>query len=369
MQLALAEAREAAMAGEVPVGAVVVRDGRVIARGHNAPISGHDPTAHAEIVALRAAAAALGNYRLDGCTLYVTLEPCTMCSGAILHARLDAVVYGAADARTGAAGSVLDVFADGRINHRITVRGGVLADHCATLLRTFFAGRRQQQRAVAEPLRDDALRPPDTAFASWPALPGAVFQRSDLPGFDGLRMVWTAAAPAPNAATDAVAWLCLHGAAGSSTGFAAVAHALAAAGERVVVPDLIGFGRSDKPKREAVHTPERHRSWLRAWADAVLPPRIILVVRPADDALADALVPALADRIVGRWCLPSRAPQPEDAAAYPDRGHAAGPRAVARWPVAAVGDLQAWSVLLAPVGDDAPALDAQVRHAVEYFRA
>ena len=116
MRLALAEARAAADAGEVPVGAVVVKDGRVIATGRNAPIAAHDPTAHAEIVALRAAAEALSNYRLDGCQLFVTLEPCAMCAGAMLHARLDRVVYGAADPKTGAAGSVVNLFADARLN-------------------------------------------------------------------------------------------------------------------------------------------------------------------------------------------------------------------------------------------------------------
>src|SRR6478735_9145031 len=117
MQQALAQAREAAVAGEVPVGAVVVRKGEVIATGRNAPIDGHDPTAHAEIAALRAAAQKLGNYRLEDCELYVTLEPCAMCSGAMLHARLARVVYGAADPKTGAAGSVVAIFGEPRLNH------------------------------------------------------------------------------------------------------------------------------------------------------------------------------------------------------------------------------------------------------------
>ncbi|MBE0588708.1 MAG: tRNA adenosine(34) deaminase TadA, partial [Hydrogenophaga sp.] len=128
MRAALAEAQRAAQAGEVPVGAVVVQAGRVIAIGRNAPIDGLDPTAHAEIVALRAAARALGNYRLDDCTLYVTLEPCAMCSGAMLHARLPRVVFGAADHKTGAAGSVVNLFAEPQLNHQTAVQGGVLAD-------------------------------------------------------------------------------------------------------------------------------------------------------------------------------------------------------------------------------------------------
>ena len=118
MRLALVQARLAAQAGEVPVGAVVVKNGRVLATGRNAPIAGHDPTAHAEIMALREAAHSLGNYRLEGCTLYVTLEPCTMCSGAILHARVARVVYGAPDTQTGAAGGALNVFAQQRLNHQ-----------------------------------------------------------------------------------------------------------------------------------------------------------------------------------------------------------------------------------------------------------
>ncbi|MGE8375208.1 MAG: tRNA adenosine(34) deaminase TadA, partial [Diaphorobacter nitroreducens] len=138
MREAIAQARAAQQAGEVPVGAVLVRDGQVIATGRNAPIAGHDPTAHAEMAALRAGAAQLSNYRLDGCTLYVTLEPCAMCSGAMLHARLPRVVYGAADAKTGAAGSVVNLFAEPRLNHQTAVRGGVLADECGALLSDFF---------------------------------------------------------------------------------------------------------------------------------------------------------------------------------------------------------------------------------------
>ena len=154
MGLALAEARKAWAAGEVPVGAVVVRDGEVIAAGFNQPIGGHDPTAHAEIVALRAAAAKLGNYRLPGCELYVTLEPCAMCSGAMMHARLARVVFGAPDPKTGACGSIVDLFAQERLNHHAEVKGGVLAQECGDLLRAFFAERRRalQRRLAVSPL-------------------------------------------------------------------------------------------------------------------------------------------------------------------------------------------------------------------------
>ncbi|MFI4924723.1 MAG: tRNA adenosine(34) deaminase TadA [Burkholderiales bacterium] len=139
---ALALARAAGARGEVPVGAVVVLDGRVVGRGANAPISTHDPTAHAEIAALREAAVALGNYRLPGASLYATIEPCAMCAGAILHARIARVVYGAADPKTGACGSVVDLFAEPRLNHHATVERGVRADECGALLSTFFASKR-----------------------------------------------------------------------------------------------------------------------------------------------------------------------------------------------------------------------------------
>lgn len=142
MRLALALAEQARGAGEVPVGAVVVRDGVVIGSGFNSPIGSHDPSAHAEILALRAAAAASGNYRLSGCTLYVTLEPCVMCSGAILHARIGRVVYGAPDPKTGACGSVLNLFAEDTLNHHTAVTGGVLAEECGRLLTGFFQERR-----------------------------------------------------------------------------------------------------------------------------------------------------------------------------------------------------------------------------------
>jgi tRNA(adenine34) deaminase len=147
MREALALAREAAALGEVPVGAVVVQGGRILGRGRNAPISAHDPTAHAEVTALRDAARAAGNYRLADCTLYVTLEPCLMCAGAIVHARIARLVYGAADPKTGACGSVVDAFAERRINHHTLVEGGVLADECGTMLSAFFAARRREQRA------------------------------------------------------------------------------------------------------------------------------------------------------------------------------------------------------------------------------
>ena len=149
MRRALAQAALAETAGEVPVGAVVVHEGEVIAAGFNHPIGAQDPTCHAEIVALRAAARRLGNYRLAGCDLYVTLEPCAMCAGAIQHARIRRLVWGAPDPKTGACGSVVDLFAQPRLNHHATVLGGVLAADSAALLQAFFARRRAEARTRA----------------------------------------------------------------------------------------------------------------------------------------------------------------------------------------------------------------------------
>ncbi len=147
MQAALALAQQADSLGEVPVGAVVVQDGEIVGRGFNAPISRHDPSAHAEMMALRDAAQHLGNYRLVGCELFVTLEPCLMCAGAIMHARIARVVYGARDPKTGVCGSVMDAFAESRLNHHTVVEGGLLAEECSARLSAFFARRRAEQKS------------------------------------------------------------------------------------------------------------------------------------------------------------------------------------------------------------------------------
>lgn len=144
MALALEEARMAGSCDEVPVGAVVVFGDEIVGRGFNQPIRSHDPSAHAEVMALRDAAARVGNYRLPGCELFVTLEPCVMCTGAIMHARIARVVFGARDPKTGVAGSVLDLFAETRLNHHAEVVGGVMAADCARLLSDFFAARRNR---------------------------------------------------------------------------------------------------------------------------------------------------------------------------------------------------------------------------------
>ncbi len=150
MHHALELASMALDAGEVPVGAVVVKDGEIIGRGFNAPISRHDPSAHAEMMALRDAAQNIGNYRLVGCELFVTLEPCLMCVGAMFHARIGRVVFGASDPKTGAAGSVFNLFTETRLNHHARIHGGVLAEECGLMLSNFFAMRRAQQKTDNE---------------------------------------------------------------------------------------------------------------------------------------------------------------------------------------------------------------------------
>lgn len=328
MSLALAQARAAMAAGEVPVGAVLVKSGALVASGRNAPVAGHDPTAHAEIAALRNAAQALGNYRLDGCELFVTLEPCAMCAGAMLHARLARVVFGAADPRTGAAGSVLDLFARPELNHQTAVQGGVLAGECAELLQEFFRGRRDQARALAQPLRDDALRTPQACFDSLPASPWPERQVADLPALQGLRMNYVDTAPEISGGP---AFVCLHGAGLWSRHVLGLVDALASAGaRRVLAPDLIGFGKSDKPKREAVHTLDRHRDILLQWLERLAIDRAVLIVCESMLPLGKALESAASARIAGLMRAPeSSAPELEAArrAPFPDRGFEAALRA------------------------------------------
>ncbi|MFM7025018.1 MAG: tRNA adenosine(34) deaminase TadA [Limnohabitans sp.] len=321
MNLALAQARDAAAAGEVPVGAVVVKDDHLIATGRNAPIHGHDPTAHAEIVALREAARTLGNYRLDGCTLYVTLEPCAMCSGAMLHARLTRVVFGAPDPRTGAAGSVLNLFAQAQINHQTQVHGGVCAEACGQLLRDFFRPR----RANTSPLREDALRTPDSAFAHAPDMPGQSVWLSDLPSLQGLRLHVLDTGPAE--ATEATLWL--HGP--DSWSLAWREAVLEAPAGRHIVPDLIGFGRSDKPKKEAFHTLATHarildelcdRLGLR-WVGLTGTPEIQVLLQ-----LLSSLQPQRYRLAAARQATALSAVWRD--APYPDKGHRAGPLALSR---------------------------------------
>lgn len=295
MGLALEQARLAGAAGEVPVGAVVVREGRVIAAGRNAPVAQRDPTAHAEIVALRQAAQAMSNYRLDDCDLYVTLEPCAMCSGAILHSRLRRLVFGAADPKTGAAGSVVDLFASSRLNHQTQVVTGVRRDECGALLVDFFQGRRQEARAMNHPLRDDALRTPEERFEALPDYPWRPRYSNDLPSLAGLRMHYLdeggAAAP--------LTWLCLHGNPAWSYLYRKMIPVFLAAGHRVVAPDLIGFGKSDKPKKDSTHSFSWHRQVLLELVEQLDLRRVVLVVQDWGGLLGLTLPLAAEDRYRG----------------------------------------------------------------------
>ncbi|MDB5869714.1 MAG: CMP/dCMP deaminase, zinc-binding protein [Polaromonas sp.] len=298
MKLALAQARQAAAFGEVPVGAVVVRQGQVIATGRNAPIGTHDPTAHAEMVALRAAALALGNYRLEECELFVTLEPCAMCSGAMLNARLKRVVFGAPEPKTGAAGSVINLFAQAQLNHQTRLQGGVLAESGRALLQEFFRQRRADQREAARqrhPLRDDALRTPESAFEGLPGYPWAPHYLSDLPALGGLRMHYLDEQDIGmgEGETPRLTYLCLHESPCWSYAFRELIPLLLRAGHRVVAPDLIGFGKSDKPKKEAFHTLRCHRQILLELVEKLDLQNIALVL-PAQRALLGLTLPMAA---------------------------------------------------------------------------
>lgn len=368
MRQALDQARQAAQMGEVPVGAVLVhqdpRTGahRVLATGRNTPIADHDPTAHAEMKALRAAGLALGNYRLEDCTLYVTLEPCPMCAGAMLHARLKRLVYGAADPKTGAAGSVLNLFDYRQLNHQTKVQGGLLAEDCGALLQDFFLQRRRQAREATLqdparfPLREDALRTPEHRFANLPDFPWTPRYLNDLPSLAGLRLHYldegggdtTHQGDGPADASDAqrVTWLCLHGQGDWSYRYRALIPQLLARGDRVVAPDLIGFGRSDKPKKEDAHRLEWHLQVLREFVERLDLRRVALLLPgEAGDPIAE---------LGRRWARAEsgRQVQAQDAAAprakpdeldesytqearrawdapFPDAGHRAAQRAFA----------------------------------------
>jgi tRNA(adenine34) deaminase len=298
MQAALAQARLALADGEVPVGAVVVKDGQVIASGRNAPVQSHDPTAHAEVVALRAAGQVLGNYRLDGCTLYVTLEPCAMCAGAMLHSRLHRVVYASADPKTGAAGSVLNLFEHQQLNHQTQVQGGVLATASSQLLQTFFQSRRaaaKQANPMNQPLREDALRTPDDAFANLPGYPWAPRYISDLPSLGGLRMHFLDEGHS-SANPNQITWLCLHGNPSWSYIYRKMIPILLQSGGRVVAPDLVGFGKSDKPKKDAAHSFGWHRQVLLELVEALDLRNVALVVQDWGGLLGLTLPPAAPQR-------------------------------------------------------------------------
>jgi tRNA(Arg) A34 adenosine deaminase TadA len=314
MHLALRQAQAAADAGEVPVGALVVRAGQVIASAHNAPLANNDPTAHAEVNAIRAAAQALGNYRLDDCTLYVTLEPCAMCSGAALHARFKRVVFGAIEPKTGAAGSVLNLFAHEQINHQTQVTGGVLANECAHVLQGFFEQRRAQQQLSKVPLREDALRTADSALAGLD-LPLALSHfTADLPALDGLRLHWFDNRQDGQAEPHVY----LHGVDSWSAQYIAQLQSDAP----VIALDLPGFGLSDKPKKVATHRIDWHSQVLREFLASVQPAPVALhAPRVMAPLLTQLALPI-------HWIETPVLPAALRDAPYPDRGHMAGPRAL-----------------------------------------
>ncbi len=324
MELALREAGAAAAAGEVPVGAVVLRHGRVIGTGRNAPIAQHDPTAHAEVAALRAAARHLDNYRLDGCELFVTLEPCAMCVGAVLQARLQRVVFGASEPNSGAAGSVVDLFAESRLNPHTACTGGVLAERSQALLQAFFAQRRaqQQQTAATQRLREDALRPPPQAFALLPDYPWQPRYLNDLPALAGLRLHFLDEGPSEAPRT----WLCLHSPLGWSYQWRRQLPVWLAAGHRVVAVDLIGFGKSDKPKRLAVHAFNWHQDVLQQLIERLDLRGTVLALPDAQALLGLSLPIQDPARFAGVLIADARLPNADAAAwaaPFPDRGHRA----------------------------------------------
>lgn len=246
MQLALEQAYVAEKLGEIPVGAVVLLDGKVVGTGYNQTISESDPTAHAEVVAIRAAAKLLGNYRLDKCTLYVTLEPCTMCMGAIFHSRIAKVYFGAFDPKTGACGSVLNLPSDHRINHHCQVVGGVSQTQCGLQLSGYFERLRASKSLTRVPLREDALRLPHGALSSY--MGGVKSQPvDDLKAANGLRIqIWQNPASTSNPKNLV---LCLHGATSWSYIYRAVLTADIPARTMVLALDFPGHGGSDKTKK------------------------------------------------------------------------------------------------------------------------
>jgi len=331
MRMALAQAHKAQAVGEVPVGAVVVKDGQVIGVGYNAPIASRDPTAHAEIVAIRAAAQTLGNYRLDGCELFVTLEPCVMCAGAMLHARLARVVYGAKEPKTGAAGSAVDLFANTQINHHTAITAGVLASECAATLQSFFLGRRQEQALQAQPLSDDALRTPTSVFGALQGYPFTTRYFNAGAALRGWRMHYLdEGSPGSTAVV-----LCLHDVSGWSYRFRYLIPALAKMGMRVVVPDMIGFGMSDKPKKDAAHTVALHLESLGKLLEHLQLSSLVVVGEGTGIHVAQLLVGKWPHSVlqVCQLCTDTEAMTDvsgADGLPYPDKGYQAGLRAAPR---------------------------------------
>ena len=339
MQQALLQAKAAGEAGEVPVGAVMVHGGRCIAAAGNAPIARQDPTAHAEINVLRAAALKQGNYRLQGCTLYVTLEPCAMCAMALLHARVDRVVFGAYDHKTGAAGSAVDLFANKSLNHRTEITAGVLEQACAELLQQFFGGRRLEAKTHKTRLREDALRTPEMRFDTLNIPQGQYV--SSLPSLQGLRLHYHYLLHSVDCACgehqNKVTVLCIHDAHGFSQQYLDFARKQALQGVAVLMPDLIGFGRSDKPKKMQWHQSHQHAAVLNDLVKHLHidgPLRIILPVSMG--ALLKPLTGFFKQQIEHITLVRHLPELPEEVAFAPfaDAGYTAGIKALQRWELA-----------------------------------
>ncbi len=328
MRIALAQALKAQASGEIPVGALVVKDGEVIGVGYNAPISSNDPSAHAEIAAMRSAALALGNYRLDGCELFVTLEPCAMCAGAILNARLDRVVYGAKEPKTGAAGSVVDLFANSHLNHRTRITAGVLAQECSELLRSFFLKRRHEKALRAQPLSEDALRTPASAFGSMKDYPFLSRYVNTGLAMSGWRMHYLDEGPADSSAV----LLCLHSVGGWSYEFRHLISALATKGVRVIAPDMIGFGMSDKPKKKSAHSVPFHLENLKRLLMHLELPALVILGQGSGMLLAKLLARDMPHLVLQLYDLQTNEESAVETSEallmpFPDRGYQAGLRA------------------------------------------
>lgn len=255
MQLAIQQAAEAELANEVPVGAVLVKDGQVIAVGRNRTLETGDPTAHAEIIALREAAKIVGTHRLDGLELFVTLEPCPMCTGAVFHSRLSRLVYGAADPKTGSAGSVTNLFSIRQLNHHTALTAGVLAESCGSQLQAFFQKIRRDKTLTRVRLREDAVRSNEKDFAEFKEF---LTDSHYFVSSEGWRLHYIDSGGAP----ESKVILCLHEFPFWSYQFKRLLPLLTKRGYRVVMPDLIGCGLSDKPKRSSWHSPQSHAAAL-----------------------------------------------------------------------------------------------------------
>lgn len=334
MALALEEAALAGHVGEVPVGAVVVHNGQVVARAHNQPVLLNDPCAHAEVLALRQAGQVLNNYRLDQCEVFVTLEPCAMCAQALLHARVKRVVFGALEPKTGAAGSVLNLFDMPALNHHTVVQGGVLAAESVQLIRGFFEQRRAAARAHALPLVTFALRTPDVVFddlwARWPSAriwAGRGHKLANLPSLGGLRLHYCDS----GGGGDLPVWVAVHSPTAWWPQWAAWAVEKSNEGARVLLPDLVGFGQSDKPKKESWHRLPLHAQILADWLQSLSLPAVHWVLTPDQIELARAIEltcpQLLASITMVEPVAPNDLPLGWEAAPYPDTGHRAALRA------------------------------------------